>query len=467
MHPADLLQQLTPSPTLLLMLITAIALAESLALVGLLVPGVVLITAAASMAGHQQLGLVAVTGAAFLGAVAGDGLSYWLGRAQRERITGWWPLSRYPEWLARGARFFRRHGPLSVLLGRFVGPVRPVVPLIAGMLQMPPRAFAWANLASAALWAPAYVLPGYLLGRTWERLPGLPEALRPWLAALGALVVALALAFSWLRHQTHHDGLVYRGLARLLRGHPRGRLLWRRLTQSPDREPPLGTWLLLLGALAGLSAWTLLVLHHDGPLPMDRRLHAALEALAVPGLTGLSRGLADIGDLYGVLVLTLPWGLWWLTRGRADALGHLAGGLLGVAALNALGKAVIGRARPAAPPHLADSLSYPSAHTATAVVLFGLAAALVARELPLRRRFWAYWGAIALVLPMALSRLVLGVHWLSDLVGGALLGLVVCALVQLSWQRRSRETLRPCPWPMLCAASVGLVAARIAWLGPA
>lgn len=467
MNLVDLLQQLTPSPTMLLLLTILIALVESLALIGLLVPGVVLITAVASMAGHQQLAVGAVMGAAFLGAVIGDGLSFWLGYTQRERVTTMWPLSRYPEWIAQGASFFQRHGALSVFLGRFVGPVRPVIPLIAGMMHMPPRRFTLANLGSAALWAPAYVLPGYLLGRTWQRLPGVPEALHPWLIGLGALIVALALMFSWLRHQTHHDGLIYRALADLLRRHPRGRHLWRALSRAPDREAPLGTWLLLLSALTALCAWTLVVLHHDGPLPMDQRLDALMEHLTIPGLQALGEGMARIGDLYGVLALTLPWGLWWLARGRLDALAHVAAGLIGIALLNTLGKALIGRLRPDTPLHLADSFSYPSAHTSTAVVLYGLAAAFIARELPLRRRFWAYWGAIAIIVPMALSRLVLGVHWLSDLVGGTLLGLVVCALVQLAWQRRPHRTLRPCPWLMLGTASLALVIARMAWLGPA
>ena len=88
------------------------------------------------------------------------------------------------------------------------------------------------------------------------------------------------------------------------------------------------------------------------------------------------------------------------------------------------------------------------------------------RELPHGRRFLAYWAAIAVILPMALSRLLVGVHWLSDLIGGALLGLVVCALVQLAWQRHPRPRLGPCPWHLLGVASLVLVAARIAWLPP-
>lgn len=467
MNLVDLLQQLTPSPAMLLLLTALIAMVESLALVGLLVPGVVLITAVASMAGHQELAVAAMIAAAFIGAVIGDGLSFWLGHTQRERVTGMWPLSRYPEWIAQGARFFHRHGALSVFFGRFVGPVRPVIPMIAGMMHMPPRRFTLANLASAALWAPAYVLPGYLLGRTWQRLPGVPEALEPWLVGLGAVVVALALIFSWLRHQTHHDGLIYRAMIDLLRRHPRGRRLWRALGRARGREAPLGTWLLLLTSLTALSAWTLVVLHHGGPLPMDQRLDGLMDELAPPWLATFADTLARLGDLYGVIALVLPWGLWWLLRGRLDAFAHLVGGLVGIAALNTLSKALIGRVRPDTPLHLADSFSYPSAHTSTAVVLYGLAAAFIARELPLARRFWAYWGAIAIIVPMALSRLVLGVHWLSDLIGGTLLGLVVCTLVQLAWQRRPHRTLRPCPWLALGTASLALAAARVAWLGPA
>ncbi|MDI5892610.1 bifunctional DedA family/phosphatase PAP2 family protein [Halomonas rhizosphaerae] len=464
MSIADTLFQLAPSPGLLLLIIAAIALIESLALVGLLVPGVVLMTAATSLAGHQDLALGPVLGAAFLGAVAGDGLSFLLGYTQRERVTVLWPLSRHPEWLARGARFFQRHGTLSVFLGRFVGPVRPVVPLIAGMLRMSPRTFTWANLGSALLWAPAYVLPGYLLGRTWQQLLDLPEGLNPWLVALGVLVVILAVVFSWCRHLVTRDGLAYRGLAWASGRTPLGRRLWQLLAPPHEEEPPLASWLLLILSLAALSAWTLVVIHHEGPLAMDLRLAGLLERLALPGLATFGGGMAKACDLLGVLAFTLPWAAWLLWRRQLPAFWHITGGLVGVALLNTLIKATIGRARPDTPADLADSLSYPSTHTSTAVVLFGMAAAFATRELPHGRRFLAYWAAIAVILPMALSRLLIGVHWLSDLIGGALLGLVVCALVQLAWQRHPRPRLGPCPWHLLGVASLVLIAARIAWL---
>ncbi|WP_111414217.1 bifunctional DedA family/phosphatase PAP2 family protein [Billgrantia lactosivorans] len=462
MSLTEALLQLAPSPELLLLLVGAIAMIESLALIGLLLPGVVLITATASLAGHQDMSVTALLLAAFVGAILGDGLSFSLGYTQRERVTRLWPLSRHPEWLARGTRFFQRYGSLSVFFGRFVGPVRPIIPLIAGMLHMSPRTFLWANLVSAALWAPAYVLPGYLLGQTWQQLLTIPAGLEALLITLAVIVVVLAVAFSWLRHQVSRSGRVYRALARAASRHPRLRRTW--LRRSWRGEIPLASWLLLIFSLGGLSGLTIAVIRQDGPFPLDLQVQAFFATLMVPMLPEAGQLLARVGDILGILALVMPWGAWLLVRRHLAALAHVAAGLGGIAVLNILGKALIGRPRPETPDYLTGSLSYPSAHASSAVVLYGLAAAFIAQELPPHRRFWVYWLAIALTLPMALSRLVIGVHWLSDLIGGGLLGLVVCALVRLVWQRRPHASLSPCPWRWLTVASLVLLSARVALL---
>jgi undecaprenyl-diphosphatase len=460
---ADLLYQLTPSPALLLLVIAIIALVESLALVGVLVPGVVMLTAAASMAGHQEIALPTVLLVAFTGAVIGDGVSFLLGYTQRERVMGLWPLSRHPEWLAQGSRFFRRYGSLSVFFARFVGPVRPIVPMIAGMLHMSPGAFLWANLASAVLWAPAYVLPGYLLGRTWQKLLDLPPGAEAILIGLGVALVILAVVFSWLRQQVARSGRLYRLVAAGARRHPVMRRLWLGQVRGRD-EVPLASWLLLILALGALSGWTLMVILQDGPTALDLRIHALFAFLWPPGLEPIGQLLARVGDSFGILALVLPWGLWLLWKGHRSAFWHLTVGLAGIALLNTLGKALIGRERPEAPLHLADSFAYPSAHVSATVVVLGLAAAFIAQEVPRHRAHGVYWVAILMAVSMATSRLIIGVHWFSDLVGGALLGLVVCALVRLSWQSSQREPLSPCPAAWLAGASLILVAARIVWL---
>ncbi|MBZ5488329.1 bifunctional DedA family/phosphatase PAP2 family protein [Halomonas aquamarina] len=464
MSLADTLHQLSLSVPMLLLVILLISLAESLALVGLLVPGVVLITAAASLAGHESVSLLWVVIAAFLGAVIGDGVSFRLGYHHREQITKRWPLSVHPEWIGRGARFFERYGLYSVFFGRFVGPVRPIIPLVAGMMRMPPRTFLWANVGSAVLWAPAYVLPGYLLGRTWQEHLLLPPGVKTALVILAACIVVLAVIFSWGRAQVGRQGRIYLAIARLARRIPFLRRPWLAMSQSG--EVPIASLLLLIIALASLSGWTLLVVYHDGPLNLDLYVQSLFAWIQTSGLISTGAVFAKIGDKLGIAVLLMPWAVWMLFNKRLDALLHWGAAVGGIALLNTVGKAYFGRARPDTPDYLTGSLSYPSAHTSTSVVVLGLLAAFIASELPRKRRAWVYWVAIALAVPMALSRLVIGVHWFSDLVGGALLGLVVCALVRLSWQSYPRASLRPCPWPWLGLASLVLICARIVFFPP-
>ncbi|MGM0521340.1 MAG: DedA family protein, partial [Pseudomonadota bacterium] len=301
----DTLHSLTLNPPLLLCAVLAISLVESLALVGLLVPGVVLITSAASLAGHQDIALAWLIGAAFIGAILGDGISYALGFKHREQVTQRWPLSQHPEWLARGTRFFERYGAWSVFIGRFVGPVRPIIPLVAGMMRMPPRTFIWANLASAVLWAPAYVLPGYLLGRTWQQHLMLPPGLETALLILGTIIVVLAMFFSWGRQQASRDGRLYRAIVVSIRRLPLLRRPWLAMSQSGD--VPLASLLLLVIAVGSLSGWTLLVIGHDGPLEMDLFVQQLLTRLQSDVSVAVGNIFARIGDTLGIIVLTLPW----------------------------------------------------------------------------------------------------------------------------------------------------------------
>lgn len=402
---------------------------------------------------------------AWLGAVIGDGLSFALGYTQRERIPKLWPFHRHPEWLARGARFFQRYGSLSIIFGRFVGPVRPIVPLIAGMLHMSPWRFAWANMISALFWAPAYVLPGYLLGRTWEQLLEVPAGVPLWLLILASFIFVLGLAFSWLRHQLAREGRVYRVVAKLARGSRWRRRAWLLLRERrPRGEFPLASMLLLIFSLAALCLWTLLVLNADGPLDFDRQVHQLFTHIDWYTLLSIGQVLARIGDTYGVIALVLPWAAWLLWVRHFSALLHMTAALGGIAVANTLFKHLAGRIRPDVPDYLTGSMAYPSAHASTAVVLYGLAAAFIAQELPPRWRYCAYWVAIALCVPMALSRLFIGVHWASDIIGGALLGLVVCTLVRISYHRFTYRSLRPAPWGWLAMASLVLLSARLAWL---
>jgi len=200
-----------------------IALIESLAVAGLLVPGVVLLVAVTAMAGSGNLDIFAALTWAFAGAVCGDLLSFALGRVFHQDIKRLAMFRRNPQWIEGGEAFFRRYGILSVIIGRFVGPVRPVIPMVAGMLDMPVLRFVLVNLLSALAWAPVYVLPGYMAGQAvhwpvpaffWTQASALGAGLAVW--AFATLMVlktqerwaplvasALALACLPLLHYVH------------------------------------------------------------------------------------------------------------------------------------------------------------------------------------------------------------------------------------------------------------------------
>ncbi len=131
---------------------------------------------------------------AIAGAVAGDGISFLIGRHFSDRISTVWPFSKHPQRLEQGIIFFQRHGTASVALGRFIGPIRAIIPLVAGMLAMPPKRFLVANILSAIAWAPLYLLPGIVLGTAFEQATG--ATLR--LISFALLLVALCWTLFWL-----------------------------------------------------------------------------------------------------------------------------------------------------------------------------------------------------------------------------------------------------------------------------
>jgi len=114
---------------------------------------------------HGELNLWPPLLGGITGAVLGDSISYWIGIRFGHLVEKHWYFQRHPDLLPRGYRFFDRFGVLSVFIGRFFGPVRAVIPLVAGILEMRPRLFWIANIGSAIVWAPSLMLLGTLLRR--------------------------------------------------------------------------------------------------------------------------------------------------------------------------------------------------------------------------------------------------------------------------------------------------------------
>jgi membrane protein DedA with SNARE-associated domain/membrane-associated phospholipid phosphatase len=429
-------------------LIFLIAFCDALIVVGAIVPALPLLFAIGVLIGLGELsGPYAVVCAA-LGAILGDGLSYWIGRRWGSGLRNSWPFNKYPQLLDRGETLFRRNAIKSILVARYVGPVRPFVPAIAGISRMPLRRYLPISILAGISWAAIFLAPGWIFGASYDAVAAVADKLA--LVLLGlfamlALVWAVVLYTSrWFA--VHADSLLARAL-RWTRAHPH---LGRYVAALVDPKRPESASLALLAASLFVIAWlwagfSATLLLRGGPSLLDHDVHAAMFALRNPLADRLMASLAGIGSVQVMALPVLVATAWLVWRKRWMAASHwlaaIAVGLLLTAGL----EAAVDMPRP---PNSAAGFGFPSIAVTMTTVVFGFFAVLIARELPGRQRMWPYLVAGVATVLVGFARLYLGAHWLSDLTAGVLLGVAWLLVLGIAYRRHSARSfnMRPLAW---------------------
>jgi membrane protein DedA with SNARE-associated domain len=134
-------------------IVFALAFGESLAFISLLIPAWAALVGIGVLIASGNLNFWPIWVAGSVGAALGDWLSFWIGIKLGPPVAHIWPLSRHPQLLPKGETFVKRWGPLAIFIGRFFGPLRASVPLVAGIFRMPFWEFQIANFTSAFVWA--------------------------------------------------------------------------------------------------------------------------------------------------------------------------------------------------------------------------------------------------------------------------------------------------------------------------
>src|SRR5690606_16946829 len=266
--------------------IFAIAFCDAVIILGAIVPALPLMIAVGVLIGMGELSGPYAVACAALGALAGDGMSYWVGRRWGERLRGVWPFSRYPQLLDRGELMFRRNAFKSILVARYVGAIRPFVPAIAGMSKLPFSRYLKASGIACVSWAILFLLPGWALGQAYDAVAAVAGRLFVVLALLGAmlgLVWAIVL-YSYRWSATRMDGWPAR-LLHWSQRHPQ--LLGRSLTDLFDPHRRESVPLAMLALMLLLLGWgwfvlLMVVVGHGEPLALDLAVHRLMLALRNP-----------------------------------------------------------------------------------------------------------------------------------------------------------------------------------------
>ena len=303
-------------------MIFLVALGESLLLVGILLPGAALLVGLGTLIGLGVVDFQLAWITASLGAFVGDGISFWIGHHYKERLLKIWPMYKFPKLIEQGQSFFKKWGLLSVFIGRFVGLVRPIIPAIAGMMQMPIKKYIAISTIAAILWSPFYLLPGMLFGNAM----GVMSKVAGQLAILVLIFVITVVLVYWVIQLLYGFLLprTHRILSRVLVWSQKHRYLGRFTSGLIDpRKPEKGSLALMASFILALTIAALVFglnnqLIANWSLSVSEFMRAFHTDWTEPVMLFI---LALTHDL-SIFIPSLMVFLWLLRRKRGVAAGH-------------------------------------------------------------------------------------------------------------------------------------------------
>ena len=438
-HLADNILQLRGVAALAV--VFALPALESSVFLGVVFPGEIAVLLGGVLAFEHKVPLPAVLVVAVAGAVVGDSVGYAVGRRWGRRMLGS-TVGRLvrAEHLERAETYLRERGGKAVFFGRFTAALRALVPGLAGMSGMPYRTFVLYNVVGGGIWAVGFALLGYAAGSSWRRVESVAKRASLVLLAIVVTVVVVVFVTRWI---IRHRQRLVAGVGVVLDLGPiaAARTRFRRqldfLAGRLSPEGALGLTLTTSLVLVAAAGWALGAVISYVVAGDAARVDDAVLAFFVrhrePWLTTIMKGITSLGSSAVLIGVVAALGaLWWVKRRSWRPLLMLTGAYAGADVLFRVVKALTGRDRPPASQAIGHftGLAFPSGHATQAVAVWGMVAALVAVG-SVRWSTKVTGWAVAVVVAglVGVSRLYLGAHWLTDVLGGWALGAVWLAVL--------------------------------------
>ena len=440
-------------PSLVGLLIFTFACSEGIAIIGATLPGETVLVGIAAIAGAAGGDPWMMLLWATLGAVTGDGISFWIGHTHGKSIILWPGLRSHPGLLDKGEKFIEKHGAKSVAIARFLPVVRSIVPIAAGVFSMDPKRFYIANITSAIVWAAVHIFPAVALGRVYNTLGEVSGRL----AAIIVLVVVLVVILIWLVRlmvlwlAPHAIKLYVQAIRMLSKRSDHLSIVCVRLL-DPERPGFIGLalWsIVLISALSGSLGILEDLISGDPLVQADVAINHLVQGLRSEPVDAFMVLVTAMGDsisliaastaLIGVLLFQRAW------RSALSAIGVIATTGIFVPVI----KFILHKPRPIEIYSGAEAFSFPSGHTTMTAVVFGIFAVLVSRGMAARGKVAVFSLMAMWVSLVGASRIYLSAHWPSDVIGGMLFGTVLTAIFallqdQINTRKYSRSLLAIC-----------------------
>lgn len=458
---SPLLQWLNTHPQFAGLVTFLISAGESVAIIGTIIPGSITMTALGALAGAGVIPLWGTVFWAIFGAIVGDGISYWFGYYFKDRLPLIWPFYRYPGLLKSGEKFFLKYGGMSVFIGRFVGPVRALVPMVAGMLGMKPWKFTVANITSAILWAPAYMFPGILLGIASLELP--PDIAMHVILVL-LLIILFVMLCLWLIYKslqlihsqtTHLQNEIWHRLK-----HSRYLSKTTILLKHHDPNKTYGQLTLAIYFFFGLvllcSLFAYVLLRGANHIMMNEAIFHLFREIRNIKTDTILIGITLLGQKQVILPAILLVSAWVMLCKRWHTAIHILILTILTSGSVYILKHLLKNPRPWGIHSNMGTYSMPSGHAALATAIYMGLAFLIASSLPAAKRKYIYAMGILLALLVGISRLYLGAHWFTDVLSGWLLGAELLILMIISYERKADKPLPLLPFIFVTLASLTL-----------
>jgi undecaprenyl-diphosphatase len=423
-------------------LVGAMAFLETGAFVGFIAPGEFTVILGGVIAGEGTIAIIPLIGIVWICAICGDSLSFLIGhKVGRQFLLNHGARLRITEERFRQVEdYFDHHGGKTIVIGRFIGFVRPLAPFIAGTSRMTYGRFIPYSIVGTGLWGTTFCLLGYVFWRSFDRVSKVAGR-----ATLALGVIAVIAGTIVYARQRLKDPAERERLERWMNSHrltrwgwkwlvrpvahvawPQLRFLWHRLTPGELGLEFTTTMAVCVGAAYALIVYgSGLSENPDRIFPLDNTAFDLVDRTQTDTLVDVAKVITTAGTLPFVLTVVVAGSIALILRQRWLELFSLAGGFALIVLATHLVKEAIDRPRPVG--SLVDTIgsSFPSGHSSysTAYVAMAVIATRVLGGFASRTAL--VLGGILIAVAIGGTRIYLRAHYLSDVIGGYGLGLAI------------------------------------------